>query len=182
MHVDPRICGLAFQNLGAIAAQRAHLDAARRFFLESQRYFVRADYRWGEALAMNNRAAIALDQGRYKEAEVIAGQTIVAAKKIGDLELLGIALLNQAEALAGQRRLEEAHAPALEAMRFFDLEENNLRRAQCFRILADFKIMQGETAGARELYERALELAVSVGSEWEASRVRDAMELASAAA
>ena len=177
MTVSDRLSGITLQNMGAIAAQRAELDTAREYFRESQRYFVRAGYPWGEAHALNNQAAVALDAGRLKEAEVIAGHAIVAAKKVGDLELLGKAMMNLAEAIAPQRRLDQAETLALDALRYFEIEENDLRRAQCYRVLADIKVLQRRPTDAERLYGQALGLARSVGSELEAARIRDAMEV-----
>jgi tetratricopeptide (TPR) repeat protein len=182
MTVSDRLFGITFQNMGAIAAQRAELDTANWYFRESQRYFARAGYALGEAHALNNQAAVALDMGRLKEAEVIAGHAIVAAKKVGDLELLGKAMMNLAEALAPQRRLDQAEALALDALRYFEIEENDLRRAQCYRVLGDIKVLQGFRAEAEHLYSQGVGLARSVGSEREATRIRDAMELLVASA
>jgi tetratricopeptide (TPR) repeat protein len=178
MDVNDRLLGLALQNMGSIAAQRADLETARGYYRESQQHFARAGYAWGEAFTLNNQAALALDAGRLKEAEVIAGQAIVAAKRVGDLELLGIAMLNSAEALAPQRQLIRAEELAEDALRYFEIEENDLRRAQCYRILGDIKLLQGVPEAALAMYGRGLGLAESVGSEREALRIRDAMELA----
>ena len=177
MTVSDRLSGITFQNMGAIAAQRADLGTAKEYFRESQRYFARAGYPWGEALALNNQSAAALDAGNLKEAEVIAGHAIVAAKKVGDLELLGGAMLNLAESIAPQRRLDQAETLALDALRYFEIEENDLRRAQCYRVLGDIKVLQGCRADAERLYSQAIGLARSVGSEREATRIGDAMEL-----
>jgi hypothetical protein len=182
MTVSDRQFGITFQNMGAIAAQRADLETARGYFRESHRYFARAGYPWGEAQALGNQAAAALDSGHLKEAEVLAGHAIVAAKKIGDLELLGAAMMNLAEAIGPQRRLDQAEALALDALRYFEIEENDLRRAQCYRVLGDIKVLQGCRGDAERLYSQGVGLACSVGSEREATRIRDAMELLVASA
>ena len=54
---------------------------------------------------------------------------------------------------------------------------DDLRRAQCYRVLADIKVLQGCRGDAERLYSQAVGLARSVGSEREATRIRDAMEL-----
>jgi tetratricopeptide (TPR) repeat protein len=182
MTVSDRLFGITFQNMGSIAAQRADLSTAREYFRESQRYFARGGYPLGEAVALNNQACAALDAGQMKEAEVIAGHAIVAAKKVGDLELLGKAMMNLAEALASQRRLGQAEALALDALRYFEIEENDLRRAQCYRVLGDIKVLEGCRDEAQRLYSQGVGLARSVGSEREATRIRDAMELLVASA
>jgi tetratricopeptide (TPR) repeat protein len=177
MKVSDRLYGITYQNMGSIAAQRADFDKAKGYFRESQRHFARAGYAWGEAFALNNQAAAAHDAGHMKEAEIIAGQAIVAAKKVGDLELLGIAMLNSAQALAPQQRLVQAEQLAHDALRYFEIEENDLRRTQCYRVLGDIKLLQGDREEAHNMYARALGLAQSVGSERETLLIRDAMEL-----
>jgi tetratricopeptide (TPR) repeat protein len=181
MSVSDRLAGVAFQNMGSIAAQRADLQQAREYFRESQRFFAKAGYPWGEAFAMNNHAAAALDMGKFKEAEVLAGQAIVAAKKVGDLELLGIAMMNSAEAIAPQGRVEQAENLVFDALRYFEIEENDLRRAQAYRVLGDMEVLKGDRDAAQNAYVRAIGLAQSVGSERETQRIRDAMELLAAA-
>ena len=182
MSVSDRLHGITFQNMGSIEAQRADLEKARTYFRQSQAHFARAGYPWGEAFALNNQAAVALDRGRLKEAEIIAGQAIVAARKVGDLELLGIAMMNAAEAIAPQQRPADARQLALDALRYFEIEENDLRRAQCYRVLGDIDMIEGARTEACENYVRALGLAKTVGSEREALRIQDALELAQAAA
>jgi tetratricopeptide (TPR) repeat protein len=176
MNVGDRLLGIAFQNMGSIAAQRADLVTADRYYRDSIRCFSRAGYRWGEAFALTNRAALALDGGRAKEGEVIGRQAVVAAKKVGDLEVLGMALMNVAEAIAAQGKAEDAEALVLEARRYFQMEENALRQAQCNRYLANVKLLQGDRAEAARLYSLALELATHVGAEAEISRIRESIE------
>jgi tetratricopeptide (TPR) repeat protein len=177
---DERARGLALQNLGSIAAQRADLELAEHYFLKSYGCFQRADYGWGEAFALNNLAALALDRGKAKVAEVLGGQAMIAAKKVGDLELLGIAELNLAESLAAQRQLARGERLAEEALRYFAMEENSLRRSQCLRVLGDISLMRGERSAAWYRYTDALELAESVGASREVGRIRDCLQLVAA--
>jgi tetratricopeptide (TPR) repeat protein len=177
---DERTRGLALQNLGSIAAQRAELELAEHYFLKSYGCFQRAEYGWGEAFALNNLAALALDRGKAKVAEVLGGQAMAAAKKVGDLELLGIAALNSAEALASQRYLPRAERLAEEALRYFQMEESSLRRSQCLRVLGDINMLQGDRASAWYRYTEALALAEAVGAGREVERIRDCMQLVGA--
>lgn len=176
--LDERTRGLAYQNLGSICAQRADFAAAEHHFRRSYGCFQKAGYRWGEAFALNNYAAVYLDEGKLKRAAVVAGQAMVAARKVGDLELLGIATLNAAEALAAQGEIARAESLATSALEYFSLEENDLRRAQCYRVLGDILVMRGRKGDAQRNYKQALGLAQSVGSEREEARIRDCMELA----
>jgi tetratricopeptide (TPR) repeat protein len=177
LKLDDKLHGVAHQNLGSIYAQRVEFARAEEHFRTSYASFQRAGYRWGEAFALNNTAALHLASGKLKLAEVIAGQAMIAAKKVGDLELLGVASMNAAEALAGQGEVARAETLATTALDYFVLEENDLRRAQCMRVLGDIKIRQGEASEARRYYRQALGLAQSVGSELEMGRITDCLEL-----
>lgn len=176
--IDERQRGIVYQNLGSIAAQRSDLERAEEYYRSSFRSFGRAGYRWGEAFALTNSAAATFLAGRFKEAEVIGGQAMRAARKAGDLELLGIASMNVGEALAHQRQLDRAEELLIEALGYFQMETNDLRRAQCMRVLGDVKMLAGDRDEARRLYEQALQLAESVGAEREVSRLHDCLLLA----
>lgn len=178
LDIDDRLRGVVYQNLGSIAAQRSDLSRAEEYFRSSYRFFGLAGYRWGEAFALSNSAAVALLGGRFKEAEVIGGQAMRAAKKVGDLELLGIASMNTGEALACQKQIDRAEELLSEALGYFRHEANDLRRAQCLRVLGDVRMIAGEREEARRMYAEALRLAEQVGSEREASRMRDCLLLA----
>src|ERR687886_368268 len=60
---EPRVRGIALQNIGSILAQQGSLGAAERAFAESLGYFRRAGYQLGEATALNNQGRVALDRG-----------------------------------------------------------------------------------------------------------------------
>lgn len=173
LDIDQRMRGIAFGNLGSIAAQRGNLERAEQYYRSAIRHFGVASYEWGQAFCLANFSAVLLDGGRLKEAEVVGGQAVRAAKKVGDLELAGIASLNLAEALAAQRVLERAEELASEALGYFVLEESELRRAQCLRVLGDIKLLKAEHDEARMLYEQAEGLARRVGADREIGRLED---------
>lgn len=173
--VDDRVRGLALQNMGSIAAQREDLDAAERLFLDSYWHFRRAGYDWGVAFVLNNQAAAALDRGRFASAASIARQAMEAARHVDDFELLGIATLNYAEALAAQDDLAQAESLAAGALGFFVLAKSEIHRAQCLRVLGDIYVKRGETARARACYMQGLEVAVSLGSHVDTDKLRQAV-------
>jgi tetratricopeptide (TPR) repeat protein len=172
MPVDDRVRGLALQNMGAIAAQRDDLDSAERLFLDSYWHFRRAGYDWGVAFVLNNQAAAALDRGRYASAASIARQAMEAARQVDDFELLGIATLNYAEALAAQDDLTRAESLAAGALGFFVLAKSDVHRAQCLRVLGDIYARRGETSRARACYMQGLEAAVPLGSRVDTEKLR----------
>ena len=175
---DQRMRGVALQNLGSIAAHRAELDRAEELFLESYRSFERARYAWGEAVALNNYAAIALDRGKLQLAGTTAGMAMDAAERVGDQELLGIAAMNAAESLAMQRDVGRAEVLATTALGHFTRGENSLRRAQALRVLGDIRLLGGDLDGARRFFERALSIAEAAEADYEISRIRDCLEVA----
>jgi tetratricopeptide (TPR) repeat protein len=180
LQIDDRMRGIAFGNLGSIAAQRADLGRAEQYYRSAIRSFGRAGYEWGQAFSLTNFSAVMLESGRLKEAEVMGSQAMRAAKKVGDLELVGIAALNIAEALAPRGGLEKAEALISEALGYFVLEENELRRAQCLRVLGDVKLLRGDHEEAGLLYDQAMALATHVGADREVSRLDDCRELLAA--
>ena len=173
--VDDRVRGLALQNMGSIAAQQEDLDSAERLFLDSYWHFRRAGYDWGVAFVLNNQAAAALDRGRFASAASIARQAMEAARQVDDFELLGIATLNYAEALAAQDDLPHAESLAAGALGFFVLAKSEIHRAQCLRVLGDIYVKRGETARARACYMQGLEVAVPLGSHVDTAKLRDAL-------
>ena len=175
MPVDDRVRGLALQNMGAIAAQRSDLDAAERLFLDSYWHFRRAGYDRGVAFVLNNQAAAALDRGRFSSAATIARQAMEAARQVKDFELLGIATLNYAEALAAQEDLARAESLAAGALGFFVLAKSDVHRAQCLRVLGDIYVRRGEASRARACYMQGLEVAVPLGSRFDTDKLRTAL-------
>ena len=173
--VDDRVRGLALQNMGAIAAQRDDLDTAERFFLDSYWHFRRAGYDWGVAFVLNNQAAAALDRGRYSSAATIARQAIEAARQVDDFELLGIATLNYAEALAALGDLARAETLAAGALGFFVLAKSDVHRAQCLRVLGDIYVKTGERPRARACYTQGLEVAIALGARVDVDKLRQAL-------
>ena len=173
--VDDRVRGIALQNMGSIAAQREDLDAAERLFLDSYWHFRRAGYDWGVAFVLNNQAAAALDRGRYSSAATIARQAMEAARQVDDFELLGIATLNYAEALAAQDDLPHAESLAAGALGFFILAKSEIHRAQCLRVLGDIYVKRGETSRARACYMQGLEVAVPLGSRVDTDKLRSSL-------
>jgi tetratricopeptide (TPR) repeat protein len=162
-----RVRGLALQNLGSIAAQTSNLELAERRFSESADCFRSAGYAWGEAFALNNQAAVALDRGQVEDAVRIGERAVAAARLVNDLELLGIASLNHAEALAGMGQLDEAEEMAGAANGIFVASKNTLRRVNCLRLLGDIRVRLGDPDTAARCYNIGVDLAREVGARRE---------------
>lgn len=170
---DPRVRGVALQNLGSVAGQRGDFETATERFHESGEYFRRAGYAWGEAVALNNVAAIALDRGRYGRASRLAGRAADAARRVGDLDLVAVATLSRAEAHGGLGEYEKAEELASEALGYFATTENQWRRVYCMRVLGDLSRRRDADDTALRFYRAALELAERVGADRDATLLRD---------
>lgn len=168
---DHRILGVALQNLGSIAAMAKEFDKAKRCFLASREHFVRAGYRRGEALALNNGAAIMNDLGEHASALAMAEEAAEAARDVGDFELRALASLNRAQALLAMERYSEAEDLGSQALGFYGVEGDRYRQIGCLRLLGDINRKQGHVAHAIRCYERAIKLAEIVDARVERSLI-----------
>jgi tetratricopeptide (TPR) repeat protein len=166
---DPRVRGMALQNLGVVAAVRGDLDAADARFLEAHDSLRAAGDESGQAHVLNSYTAIALDRADHALAEERARMAVAAAQRVGDLALLGIARQNLAEALGGLGRFEEAEAAVTAALGQFEIVGNRLLRVKGLETLGVLAGQRGDADTARRFYERALELAREIGATTEAA-------------
>lgn len=170
-----RIRGIVLQNLGAIAAQRGDLRGAEGHFLESSRCLERAGYRWGEVFAVNNYGAVALDRGDHAQAARILRDAVAGAREVGDMDLLGIATLNLAEAQTGLQDFASAEDLASAALGYFATAKNGRRRVECLALLGRLGEARGNRATALGCYERGLALAHEIGAQGEVPKLEAAL-------
>jgi eukaryotic-like serine/threonine-protein kinase len=171
--LDPRVRGLALQNLGTIAAQRGHAFNAEQYYRESCRCFQQAGYARGEALVLTNYAASALDRGDLDLAERLGEQAVQSAMRLEDLEVLAIARKNSAETMLRRGKYERAEELASAALGYFSVGENAARLAECYELLGDIRARQGDKRTAQSCYERGRALAERIGAEPIERRMRD---------
>lgn len=157
-----RVRGIALQNLGLIAARQGELTQAEHHFRESSECFQRCGYGRGAVIALNNYAAVAIDRKDWDLAARIGDDAIKAARGVGDLELVAIAMLNAAEANAGRGNYAEAEELAGTALGYFGVSDNKWRRVRCLLLLGDMNLRQSDTAGARRSFEIGLKLAEEI--------------------
>lgn len=155
---DPRLRGIALQNIGSIQAQGGMLDAAIATFGESYSCFEEASYLRGQAIARNNQGRAALDGGDPVTAAVILEEALVLAREADDGELIGLALLNLAEALLP---LHPTHAEELAAtaLGHFRTSGNRWRHVEALRLLGDINLHRGHDYEAVACWQRGLALA-----------------------
>lgn len=169
---DPRICGCALQNLGALAAMGDDHDSAAAFFERSLQCFRDAGYDRGVAIALNNLGRASLDRGDHLRAEEVLAPAVVQARQIEDLELASVALVNLGEALLARGEYERAEQEASAALGFFKVSGNLWRQVECLCLLGDIRQGRGEPEVAARLYDQALGIADQIGATREAAEVR----------
>jgi tetratricopeptide (TPR) repeat protein len=172
---EPRVRGVALQNIGSILAQLGNLGAAERAFAESFGCFRRAGYLLGEATALNNQGRVALDRGNAALAAQVLEQAIVAARVVGYTELIALATLNIAEALLARGDFARAEESASTALGCFTASGNRWREIECLRIIGAINERVGSVAYAMRCYERALCLAGELGAQHDLRVLRDCL-------
>ncbi|MBK5187644.1 MAG: tetratricopeptide repeat protein [Gemmatimonadaceae bacterium] len=170
---DHRITGLALHNLGAIAAERGSWELSRTHFMESVKRFQAAGYQRGVAFAHNNYGRAALDHGNYVLAADLLQQAVSSAKKAADPDLLALATMNVAEALAGTGELVRAQLMAKEALEHFSRTGNGWRRVECERLLGDLEMKLDRRDEAYEWWRSALETARAIGAQLEVVKLEE---------
>jgi tetratricopeptide (TPR) repeat protein len=172
---DPRVRGIALQNIGSILAQQGRLRAAERAFAESSGCFRRAGYPLGEATALNNQGRVALDMGNAALAEEILEQARIAARAIDYAELVALATLNLAEALVVRGDLARAEESASTALGYFSASGNRWREIECHRIIGTINERLGGTEDAARCYQKALFMANELGAQQDVRILNDCL-------
>jgi tetratricopeptide (TPR) repeat protein len=172
---EPRMRGLALQNIGSILAQRGELGAAERYFAESYGQFQCAGYRRGEATALNNYGRVTFDRGDLPLAESLLRQAVAAAREVGHGELIALTTHNLAEVVARLGDIARAEDLAHEALGFFAGSGNRWREIECLRLIGTINEQRGETENAVRCYERGLRIAEEVGAAFEARRIAECL-------
>lgn len=173
---DPRIRGIALQNLGLIAAEEEDLDEAYLRFTESSACFEEAGYDRGVALSLLNSSRLPLLRGRYDLAAEQAAQAEAVARQIGDLELVALACLTLGEALLQLQRLEGAERCAVIAFGYFSGVGNDWRRVECLRLQGDLHVASGDAPSAERCFLRGLEIAERLDASLEIDTLQQRLD------
>lgn len=172
---DPRLRGIALQNIGSILWQQGQLGAAERALAESLGWFQRAGYGLGEAIALNNHGRISLERGNIDLAKQLLVQARQAARAIEDAELNALVALNYAAALIADNKHHEALQEASGALGYFTSSGNRWREIECLRLIGTINEHHGDCADAVRCHERALRLAEEIGARQDIRVIRDAL-------
>lgn len=169
---NPRIRGIALQNLGTLAGQRGDHDEAERRFVESFECFQRAGYHRGMVFSLNNYGRAALDRNANETARGILERAEIEARDLMDLDLLAVVRINLAESLLRDGNTERAEELASAALGYFGNTENHWRRLECLRLMGDIARTRGRLDAARRFLEAALRLAEQVDARFEIDSLR----------
>jgi tetratricopeptide (TPR) repeat protein len=172
---DPRLRGVVLQNLGSILAQKGQLGAAERAFSESYGFFRQAGYRRGEAIALNNYGRVALDRQNTALAEQLLEEALAIARDVDDGDLVALATLNLAEAMAQRGENKRARDLASAAFGHFGGCGNRWRQVECLRLLGALHEREECLEDAERCYDRSLTLASEIDAQGEIAAVRDAL-------
>ena len=170
---EPRIRGIALQNLGTILAQTGQLRAAERAFSESLANFREAGYTRGEAIALNNFGRLALDDGDPKRAEPLLEEALHLGRQLEDLDLAAMASLNLASALCDNCEYGRAQDLAMSALGYFAMSKNAWREIECLRLIGRINEKCEDCGNAMRCYDLALRLATEIGAEVEKKDIEE---------
>lgn len=167
-----RIRGNALQNLGAIAAMCGDHAAAAERFEASVKCFEADGYERGVAIALNNLGRASIEQADFAKAEEVLDRAVTQARKIDDLELSSVALVNFSEALMQRGAYPQAEQGASEALGFFKISGNLWRQVECLRLLGDIQAIRDDEETALRLYRQGLTIAEQIDAHPEAAQLR----------
>jgi tetratricopeptide (TPR) repeat protein len=172
---EPRVRGIALQNIGSILWQQGQLGAAERALSESLGWFQRAGYALGEAIALNNHGRISLERGNTDLSKALLTQAREAARALEDAELTALVALNYAAALHADGDHAGAVREASAALGYFTTSGNRWREIECLRLIGTVNERLGDCADALRCHERALALAEEIGARHDLRLIREAI-------
>lgn len=172
---DPRIRGIALQNLGTIYAQSGHPGAAKRSFSESLGNFQKASYARGQGIALNNLGRLALDSNDCAGARPLLERALELARESEDSDLAALASLNLAWALCNTGDVDRSQDLAMSALGYFAACNNRWREIECFRLMGQINERCEDLGNAARCYGLALSFAEQIGSQPEIKVTRDCL-------
>ncbi|MEO8706777.1 MAG: tetratricopeptide repeat protein, partial [Kofleriaceae bacterium] len=162
-HGDKRAIATSLSRLGEVQQERGNFDQALTCHQEALDLRHAAGDRWGVVVSRNALAALSFELGDLAEARAgwLAG--LPDAEAIGALPLCALILTNLGELAIVETKLDEARSRLENALEIIeDIEDRGLE-SECCRHLAMLEKLNGQTAPAKELAERALAVAKKAG-------------------
>ncbi len=169
----PVIVARVEQNLGILANIQGHLPEALGHYERSLSASQAAGDDRGCAMAYHNLGMICSDRRMWDDADRNFRLSLEIARRLDDVHLQGLCLLNHSEVHVARQRYEEARQSAEAALAIFDRLGARLDKADAYKILGMVFRETGRSELAESRLRSAIELASSnnsVLSEAEASR------------
>jgi len=160
---DSRAIATSLSRLGEVQLARGQYESAFRCHQEALELRTAAGDRWGVVVSRNNLAALSFELGNLAEARAGWLAALPEAEAIGALPLSALVLTNLGELALVEGKLEEARRRLGDALDLLDEIDDRGLESTCCRHLSALEKLAGQTAAARELAERALEVAQRAG-------------------
>ena len=148
----------ALNNLGIAFYWQGRGDEARVRYKQAQRLFANVGERQGEALALQNLAALEYDRGNYAEAVEGFQALLDRLEPAEDTGLYVTILNNYAVAAGASGRLDQALNALLTALPLAERDVDPSHRAATLNALGAVYLLAGETERATTFLRQALEL------------------------
>jgi len=161
------------QNLGIIANIQGDLDAALAHYGRSLEAYREAGNEHGCAIAFHNLGMVSADRELWADADRYYEESRTIAERIGDSHLLGLCLVNQAEAHVARQHYDQARVNSEAALVIFDQLGTRAAKAEAYRMIGMVYRETGKLALAESRLRSAIDLAGgahAVLDEAEASR------------
>ncbi len=160
---DKRAIATSLSRLGDVQQDRGQYESALTCHQEAFDLRKASGDRWGQIVSQNNLASLSFELGEYAEARTGWLSALAEAEGIGALPLSALILTNLGEVALIDNKLDEARSRLENALEIIeDIEDRGLE-TECCRHLAHLEKLQGHTAEAKELAQRALVVAKKAG-------------------
>jgi tetratricopeptide (TPR) repeat protein len=160
---DPRSIATSLSRLGEVQTDRGQYESALTCHQEALELRQKAGDRWGVAVSHNNLAALAFELGDPAGARTGWLSALAEAEGIGALPLTALILTNLGELALATNAVEEARSRLDNALEIIEDVEDRGLETECCRHLATLERLSGHPQAARELAERALDVARRAG-------------------
>ncbi|HKZ85152.1 MAG TPA: adenylate/guanylate cyclase domain-containing protein [Anaerolineae bacterium] len=162
-------------NLGEVYRALGELDQARQMF-ERSLYICRdLHYEYAVALLHNNLAAIAIAEGKWRDADHHLAESERLFKDIGSEDFKAEILRHRAELSLWRGRTAEAISQVRQALAEADAGEEKLEIALSRRVLGQILLAQDDLTEAERELQLSLEELQGIGSVVEAANTRLAL-------
>ncbi|HTE47892.1 MAG TPA: tetratricopeptide repeat protein, partial [Gemmatimonadaceae bacterium] len=130
----------------------------------------------GMAVALTNLSAVARDKGDPSRGLEYAQEATSLCRRLNALDVLLVAVQNEASALVALGRLDEAERLLAEALGHFTSARNPVRQAECLEIMGQMSEQRPDLETAARCYARALGIAQQAGDNPLMERIAKRLE------